>query len=187
MIGKEEGQTNRQGTNHRSINIESSDREDNNNLSVNYECINEERGSHQHAVKTTKAQLRSGNMGSKDISNVEPNIIDEGKNRRKWNYTLLRELFREREIENILKTPLLPYFPDDMKVWHYSKQGKFEVKLACHLAKNLQKMKTDEREPSSSCKDMKFWKEIEMGSEKIVRDVVVMWRLIGIFSLTVNS
>lgn len=61
-------------------------------------------------------------------------------------------------MEQITKIPLGPWKPQDELIWHYSKNGMFEVKSAYHLVIELEELEAnDGASPSTKSKDHIFW------------------------------
>jgi hypothetical protein len=50
-----------------------------------------------------------------------------------WDETLIRDNFREVDVDRILRIPLPNYGQPDFIAWHVSKTGCFSVKSAYHL------------------------------------------------------
>ncbi|KAL0296122.1 UNVERIFIED_CONTAM: hypothetical protein Sradi_6664300 [Sesamum radiatum] len=89
-----------------------------------------------------------------------------------WNHTLIRSIFWPEEADLIIKIPLSLSNGDDFFCWHHMANGKFSVRRAYHVARDL----VDQTQPCTSSSSSPVWKSI--WNAKVPRKVQVFgWRL----------
>ncbi|KAF2315378.1 hypothetical protein GH714_039064 [Hevea brasiliensis] len=57
--------------------------------------------------------------------------------RRCWDINLLRGIFQARDVEVINSMPISIFDKEDTWIWHFDKRGKYSVKLAYHVARDM--------------------------------------------------
>lgn len=65
---------------------------------------------------------------------VDKLIVSHSQN---WNVELFQQLFFQEEMERILHIPLSFRTVGDRRVWHYERHGKFSVRSAYHVARDI--------------------------------------------------
>ena len=85
-------------------------------------------------------------------------------NSKQWNYQMLNELFSPEEVDLICDIPLSIRDDEDRRVWHYELNGKFTVRSAYHVARELNEANEEGvigySSSSTSSMGVKFWKKL---------------------------
>ncbi|KAK6147670.1 hypothetical protein DH2020_018582 [Rehmannia glutinosa] len=78
------------------------------------------------------------------------------ENGRFWDTHLLNELFNKKEVSAIQALPISLYRRDNRLVWHFSKNGQYQVKSGYKIAKTMKENIV--AAPSSSVPNSHIWK-----------------------------
>ncbi|KAL2926896.1 Ephrin receptor 1 [Bienertia sinuspersici] len=74
-----------------------------------------------------------------------------------WQVDVLKELFSEEEVKEIMKIPLPKFDTRDVWAWNQTKDGEYSVKSAYHVAL---KQKREAQPSTSSMEQERVWKEL---------------------------
>lgn len=79
-------------------------------------------------------------------------------NARRWNSSLIHEIFLEHEAKLICSMPLSRYSQDDQLIWRGTSNGIFTIRSAYHMDMEMKAMKKGEG--SAIILDDSFWKTL---------------------------
>ena len=91
-----------------------------------------------------------------------------------WYYDLLKALFNEQDIKNICKVLLPSRIGEDKLAWHFSKDGKYDVKSGYRVAFELNNVYTLNRRSDGW---HKIWKilippKVKVFTWRLYRDII---------------
>ena len=90
-----------------------------------------------------------------------------------WKRDLIRNVFSPFEAKQILNIPLSWRLPEDKRIWHWEKNGRYSVRSAHRLTKETSSKECQE---ASSSNDQELWKAIwRMKAPPSVQNF--LWRL----------
>ncbi|XP_028114886.1 uncharacterized protein LOC114312789 [Camellia sinensis] len=80
--------------------------------------------------------------------------------RKCWDLGKLQTHLLDVDVDVIRKIPISPCLPSDTLIWHYTRDGRFSVRLACHLQMNLSRIGSYPESSNRGEATRRFWKGV---------------------------